>query len=139
MIPVLEDEIGFIVMEEWSPQLVTDPPCCMRMFLGALQQCIDVGLSIESVPKIRLLTRLSHSTSFSSISVISLISIYPCAIFCSTERSDMHSSTTNAVVGLTAHYQPREYRGTVQRKYPQNMNVAKRLTLTRRIYGRSLC
>lgn len=32
-------------MEEWSPQLITDNPCCMRLFLGALQQCIDVGVS----------------------------------------------------------------------------------------------
>jgi len=139
MIPVPEDEIGLVVMEEWSPQLLTDPPCCMRMFLAALQQCVDVGLPINSVSKICLLTCLSHSTPFSCISIISLILIYLCAIFCSTDESGMHSSTTNAVVGLTAHYQPHEYRGTVQRKYPQNMNAAKQLTLTRRIYGRSLC
>lgn len=56
MIPVPEDDIGLIVMEEWSPQSLTDPPCCLRMFLGALQQCVDVGLSIRSVSNIGLLT-----------------------------------------------------------------------------------
>ncbi|KDQ60784.1 hypothetical protein JAAARDRAFT_67217 [Jaapia argillacea MUCL 33604] len=41
MIAVPEDELGFIVMEEWSPQLVCDPPCCLRGFLSALRQCIE--------------------------------------------------------------------------------------------------
>jgi len=41
MIPVPEDDIGLIVMEEWSPQLITASPCCLRGFLGALQQCVD--------------------------------------------------------------------------------------------------
>lgn len=28
---------------------ITDPPCCLRLFLGALQQCVDVGRSIRVV------------------------------------------------------------------------------------------
>lgn len=44
MIEAPDDEIGFIVMEEWSPQLINGSPCCLRLFLGAMQQCIDVGL-----------------------------------------------------------------------------------------------
>lgn len=39
MIPISEDDVGLIVMAEW--QLMTDPPCCLRLFLGALQQCVD--------------------------------------------------------------------------------------------------
>jgi len=57
MIPVLEDQIGLIVMEEWSPQWITDPPCCLRVFLGALQQCVDVGRSIWGL----LQSWLSHA------------------------------------------------------------------------------
>lgn len=45
MIEAPDDEIGFIVMEEWSPQLINGSPCCLRLFLGAMQQCIDVGLN----------------------------------------------------------------------------------------------
>lgn len=46
-IPVLDfievrgDDIVFIVMEEWSSQLITDTPCCLKLFLGALRQCIE--------------------------------------------------------------------------------------------------
>jgi len=46
-IPVLafirmtDDDIVFIVMEEWSSQLITDAPCCLKLFLAALRQCIE--------------------------------------------------------------------------------------------------
>ncbi|KAG6814368.1 hypothetical protein H0H92_010954 [Tricholoma furcatifolium] len=40
-VEVVEDEIVFIVMEEWSSQLITDTPCCMKLFLSALRQCIE--------------------------------------------------------------------------------------------------
>jgi len=48
-IPVLDlfkisnDDIAFIVMEEWSSQLITSagPPCCLKSFLAALRQCIE--------------------------------------------------------------------------------------------------
>ncbi|KAF8077919.1 kinase-like domain-containing protein [Lyophyllum atratum] len=40
-IEVVDDNVVFIVMEEWSSQLITDPPCCLRLFLGALRQCIE--------------------------------------------------------------------------------------------------
>ena len=38
-----DDDIGFIVMEEWSPQLLIGSPCCLRLFLGAIRQFIDVS------------------------------------------------------------------------------------------------
>ncbi|KAF8964711.1 kinase-like domain-containing protein [Flammula alnicola] len=47
-IPVLDlfelpdDDIAFIVMEEWSSQLITSSgPCCFNLFLSALHQCIE--------------------------------------------------------------------------------------------------
>ena len=40
-----EDQIAFIVMEEWSSQLIPDSgPCCLRLFLASLRQCIEVTL-----------------------------------------------------------------------------------------------
>lgn len=39
---VVKDNIVFIVMEEWSSQFITEPPCCLKVFLGALRQCIEV-------------------------------------------------------------------------------------------------
>ena len=42
LIDVPADNLGFIVMEEWSPQLVSDVPCTLRLFLGAIRQCIEV-------------------------------------------------------------------------------------------------
>ncbi|KAJ3559114.1 hypothetical protein NM688_g541 [Phlebia brevispora] len=47
-IPILDliddaaNNLGFIVMEEWSPQLVSDVPRTLRLFLGAIRQCIEV-------------------------------------------------------------------------------------------------
>jgi serine/threonine protein kinase len=38
----MKDNVVFIVMEEWSSQFITDPPCCLKVFLGALRQCIEV-------------------------------------------------------------------------------------------------
>jgi len=40
-VEIIKDNVVFIVMEEWSPQLITDPPCCLKGFLGALRQCIE--------------------------------------------------------------------------------------------------
>lgn len=42
LIPVPEDDMGFIVQEEWSPQLVSSTPCSLRGLLRALRQCIEV-------------------------------------------------------------------------------------------------
>lgn len=40
------DNIAFIVMEEWSSQLIPDDgPCCLGLFFTALRQCIEVGCS----------------------------------------------------------------------------------------------
>ena len=41
-IEVSEDNIAFIVMEEWSSQLVSDRPCSMPLFMNALRQIIEV-------------------------------------------------------------------------------------------------
>nr|GAT58660.1 predicted protein [Mycena chlorophos] len=47
-IPVLDlietdnDCVAFIVMEQWSSQLIDDDgPCCLREFLAALRQCLE--------------------------------------------------------------------------------------------------
>ncbi|KAK7019350.1 MAP/microtubule affinity-regulating kinase 4 [Favolaschia claudopus] len=41
-IQVEEEDLGFIVMEQWSSQLIDDEvPCCLRLFLAALRQCIE--------------------------------------------------------------------------------------------------
>ncbi|KAF8654053.1 hypothetical protein AX16_003588 [Volvariella volvacea WC 439] len=47
-IPILDlieferDGIAFIVMEEWSSELIPDDgPCCLKLFLTALRQCIE--------------------------------------------------------------------------------------------------
>ena len=42
LIDVPGDSLVFIVMEEWSPQLVSDVPCTLRHFLSAIRQCIEV-------------------------------------------------------------------------------------------------
>ncbi|KAF4576591.1 non-specific serine/threonine protein kinase [Pleurotus pulmonarius] len=41
LIEVRDDCLAFLVMEEWSSQLVSVTPCCLRLFLAALQQCIE--------------------------------------------------------------------------------------------------
>ncbi|KII88468.1 hypothetical protein PLICRDRAFT_41629 [Plicaturopsis crispa FD-325 SS-3] len=41
VIEIPEDDLGIIVMEEWSAPLMADTPCCMRLFLGCLQQIIE--------------------------------------------------------------------------------------------------
>ena len=43
LIEVPKDNIAFIVMEEWSSQLVSATPCTLGLFLDALRQCIEVG------------------------------------------------------------------------------------------------
>ncbi|KAI0079924.1 hypothetical protein K474DRAFT_1591059 [Panus rudis PR-1116 ss-1] len=47
-IEVPSDNIVFIVMEEWSPQLVAETPCNLRLFLGALRQCIEHAAFLHS-------------------------------------------------------------------------------------------
>jgi len=40
---ISNDGIAFIVMEEWSSQLITSAgPCCLKSFLAALRQVIEV-------------------------------------------------------------------------------------------------
>ncbi|KAE9396077.1 kinase-like protein [Gymnopus androsaceus JB14] len=42
LIDIVEDDIAFIVMEEWSSQLIIhDAPCCLGLFLAAIRQCIE--------------------------------------------------------------------------------------------------
>ena len=43
LIEVPADYLVFIVMEEWYPQFVYEVPSNLRLFLGALRQCIEVG------------------------------------------------------------------------------------------------
>ncbi|KAF9264651.1 kinase-like protein [Marasmius fiardii PR-910] len=52
-IPVLdlveEGELGFIIMEQWSPQLIPDGgPCCLKSFLSAIRQCIEHAAFMHS-------------------------------------------------------------------------------------------
>ena len=43
------DRIAFIVMEEWSPRLIPSAgPCCLKSFLEALRQSIEVRSSYPS-------------------------------------------------------------------------------------------
>ncbi|KAJ7449842.1 kinase-like domain-containing protein [Mycena latifolia] len=45
LIEVEEDNLAFIVMEQWSSQLIDDEvPCCLGLFLAALRQCIEHGV-----------------------------------------------------------------------------------------------
>ncbi|KAI0670295.1 kinase-like domain-containing protein [Trametes maxima] len=41
LIEVSKDSLAFIVMEEWSPQLVTAIPCNLGQFFHALRQCVE--------------------------------------------------------------------------------------------------
>lgn len=43
LIEVPRDNLAFIVMKEWSAQLVADTPCNLGLCLSALRQCIEVG------------------------------------------------------------------------------------------------
>ncbi len=52
LIEVPEDNLAFIVMEEWSPQLVSDVPCTLRNFFGAIRQCIEVRSFSPSSPNL---------------------------------------------------------------------------------------
>ncbi|KAJ8078809.1 hypothetical protein PM082_013092 [Marasmius tenuissimus] len=52
-IPVLDiihhGEVAFIVMEQWSSQLIPDTgPCCFGSFLGAIRQCIEHAAFMHS-------------------------------------------------------------------------------------------
>ncbi|KAJ7235480.1 kinase-like domain-containing protein [Mycena haematopus] len=45
LIEVEEEDLCFIVMEQWSSQLIDDEvPCCLGLFLAALRQCIEHGV-----------------------------------------------------------------------------------------------
>lgn len=44
LIEVPRDNLAFIVMQEWSAQLVADTPCNLGLCLSALRQCIEVSL-----------------------------------------------------------------------------------------------
>ncbi|KXN89233.1 hypothetical protein AN958_05987 [Leucoagaricus sp. SymC.cos] len=49
------DNIAFIVMEEWSSQLITDDgPCCLSLFLAALRQCIEHAVFMHSLKMVHL-------------------------------------------------------------------------------------
>lgn len=44
LIDIPEDHMAFIVMEQWSSQLIIhDAPCCLGLFLSAIRQCIEVS------------------------------------------------------------------------------------------------
>jgi hypothetical protein len=40
LIDVADDNIAFIVMEQWSP--INDSSCCLRCFLTTIRRCIEV-------------------------------------------------------------------------------------------------
>ena len=54
LIEVPKDNLAFIVMEEWSSQLVAATPCNLGLFLDALRQCIEVGHPDRSLHKASL-------------------------------------------------------------------------------------
>lgn len=64
LIDVPGDHLGFIVMEEWSPQLVSDVPCTLRLFLGAIRQCIEVRTFSPYCANLGVLTSFSQHTVF---------------------------------------------------------------------------
>ncbi|KAJ7774858.1 kinase-like domain-containing protein [Mycena metata] len=44
LVEVEEDNIAFIIMEQWSSQLIADEgPCTLGLFFAALRQCIEHG------------------------------------------------------------------------------------------------
>jgi len=42
LVEIPKQDVVLIVMEEWSSQLFADS-CCLKVFLGAMRQCIEVG------------------------------------------------------------------------------------------------
>lgn len=56
------EDIAFIVMEEWSPQPITYGSCCLTLFLKALRQCIEVSASgqIDLLTDSSLIIHLKH-------------------------------------------------------------------------------
>ncbi|KAG7092489.1 hypothetical protein E1B28_008841 [Marasmius oreades] len=47
---VVEGELGFIIMERWSSQLIPDSgPCCLKSFLRAIGQCIEHAAFMHSL------------------------------------------------------------------------------------------
>ncbi|KAI0797918.1 kinase-like domain-containing protein [Abortiporus biennis] len=65
LIEVPIDQIAFIVMEEWSPQLITETPCTLRLFLGCLRQCIEHVVFMHS-----------HNIAHLDISIRNLLTDY---------------------------------------------------------------
>lgn len=52
-----EDDIAFIVMEQWCPQLFSDSsPCCLHSFLGAVKQFVEVNLPRSAMLCLEILT-----------------------------------------------------------------------------------
>ena len=49
LIEVPADCLVFIVMEEWYPQFLYEIPGTLRLFLGALRQCIEVRVRSHRV------------------------------------------------------------------------------------------
>lgn len=48
LIEAPREKLAFIVMEEWSSQLVADTPCNLAHFLNALRQSIEVSLTCST-------------------------------------------------------------------------------------------
>ncbi|CAL1704456.1 unnamed protein product [Somion occarium] len=48
LIEVPKDDLVFMVMEEWSSHLIPETPCTLRLYLGALRQCIEHAVFMHS-------------------------------------------------------------------------------------------
>jgi hypothetical protein len=74
------EQIGFIVMEEWSPQLFAEIPT-PQQFLGCLRQCVEVSLWPRPASSSHKYMHFIPSTVCSCIVITSPTLIYPWVIY----------------------------------------------------------
>lgn len=137
LIEIPKDDIAFIVMEEWSPQLVPETPCSLRLFLGALRQCIEVSTrSVELSPPMWL--NSPDSTPYSCILITSPTSTSRFATYSRIIIPTMPTLTSNLVAG-SMEPRIREYEHAVERSCPRSSSGESILILSRQTSGHWGC
>lgn len=133
LVEVQRDSIVFIVMEEWSSQLIPDNgPCCLKLFLASLRQCIEVRLSIFRSGEVDLF--LDCSMQYFSIVTTLPTLIFPCGICLQITTAVTHTLTMSSVGNLTL-YPPQLSTPTAGRKCLQNVTGGTQSIRIKSMYG----
>lgn len=139
LVEVQRDSVVFIVMEEWSSQLIPDSgPCCLKLFLASLRQCIEVRVSMFRPGEAGSFS--DGSMQYFSIATTLPILIFPCGTYLQITTDITHTLIMNSV-GDSMLYLLRLSMPIAGQKCLRNVNGGKQLTHIKLMYGPllSLC